>query len=193
MPFISEEIWQHLPHREKTLALAPWPAADSKWESPDAVKEMNLLMDIIRAVRNIRAEMNVPMSKKADLLIRAGSAESLAILEANQEYVQRFCNTSTLQIGLDIAHPEKAMSAVVTGAELYLPLAGLIDIDKELARLRKELQVLDSEVARVEKKLANEGFISKAPRHVVEEERAKHKDYAEKREKVLARIKELTD
>ncbi|PYI52281.1 valine--tRNA ligase [Paenibacillus flagellatus] len=191
MPFISEEIWQHLPHEGETIVLAEWPVYDAKWEAPDAVAEMTLLMDVIRAVRNIRAEVNVPMSKKVELLVRASGDDTLAILRKNEEYVRRFCNTSSLEIATDVPNPDKAMTAVVTGAELFLPLAGLIDISQEVARLEKEVQSLNAEVERVEKKLANEGFVAKAPAKVIEEEKAKMRDYAEKREKVLARLAEL--
>ncbi|MDO7906893.1 valine--tRNA ligase [Paenibacillus sp. JX-17] len=191
MPFISEEIWQHLPHEGQTITLASWPVYDAALENADAVNEMNLLMDVIRAVRNIRAEVNVPMSKKVELLVKASDASVLDIVNRNGEYVRRFCNTSSFEAGLDMSAPDKAMSAVVSGAELYLPLAGLIDIAQEIARLEKELQHLDSEVQRVEKKLSNEGFVAKAPAKVIEEERAKQADYSDKRSKVIARIEEL--
>jgi valyl-tRNA synthetase len=191
MPYISEEIWQHLPHEGETITLASWPVYDPELENPEAVAEMNLLMDTIRAVRNIRAEVNVPMSKKIELMVKANSAETFSIIERNSHYIQRFCNTSEFDSGLDLSSPDKAMSAVITGAELYLPLAGLIDIEQEVARLEKELQNLEGEVLRVEKKLANEGFVAKAPAKVIEEERAKQADYSDKRDKVIARIKEL--
>lgn len=191
MPFITEEIWQHLPHEGATITLAEWPKYDAALESPEAVAEMNLLMDIIRAVRNIRAEVNVPMSKKVELIIKASSAETLSIITRNDNYIGRFCNTSSFEAGLDPQTPDKVMSAVVTGAELLLPLSGLIDIEQEIIRLEKEVQTLNSEVERVEKKLGNQGFVAKAPAKVIEEERAKQADYSAKREKVLARIAEL--
>jgi len=191
MPFISEEIWQHLPHEGETITRAAWPQPDDRFEAPDAVREMELLMDLIRAVRNIRAEVNVPMSKKIELMIKPSDAENLNILHKNEEYVRRFCNTSVLEISQALASPDKAMTAVVTGAELFLPLAGLIDIAQEIARLEKELQTLHGEVARIEKKLANEGFMAKAPEKVIEEEKAKLADYSEKRDKVIARLAEL--
>ncbi|WP_339274292.1 valine--tRNA ligase [Paenibacillus sp. FSL W8-0426] len=191
MPYISEEIWQHLPHEGETITLAAWPTYDPAMENPEAVAEMNLLMDTIRAVRNIRAEVNVPMSKKVELLIKANSAEANSIIERNSHFIRRFCNTSEFDSGLNLSSPDKAMTAVITGAELYLPLAGLIDIEQEVARLEKELQNLENEVSRVEKKLANEGFVSKAPAKVIEEERAKMADYSDKRDKVIARINEL--
>ncbi|CAM4437585.1 valine--tRNA ligase [Paenibacillus phoenicis] len=191
MPFISEEIWQHLPHSGETITLAAWPEYDPALEAPDAVQEMNLLIDVIRAVRNIRAEVNVPMSKKIELVIKPGSAEVLEVLSRNEHYIRRFCNTSEYEASLNAGVPDKAMTAVVTGAELFLPLSGLIDIGQEIERLTKELDHLNKEVERVEKKLANEGFVSKAPAKVIEEERAKMADYSEKRDKVLARIAEL--
>ncbi|CAM4512606.1 valine--tRNA ligase [Paenibacillus xylanexedens] len=191
MPYISEEIWQHLPHEGETITLASWPVYDTALENPEAVAEMNLLMDTIRAVRNIRAEVNVPMSKKIELMVKANSAETSSIIERNSHYIKRFCNTSEFDSGLDLSSPDKAMTAIITGAELYLPLAGLIDIEQEVARLEKELENLEGEVLRVEKKLANEGFVAKAPAKVIEEERAKQADYSDKRDKVIARIKEL--
>ncbi|WP_151736665.1 valine--tRNA ligase [Paenibacillus tengchongensis] len=191
MPFITEEIWQHLPHEGKTIMLAEWPKYDAALENPQAVKEMNLLMDTIRAVRNIRAEVNVPMSKKVELIVKASDEETLRIIERNGNYIARFCNTSAFEAGLDPQTPDKVMSAVVTGAELLLPLSGLIDIEQEILRLEKEVQTLNSEVERVAKKLSNEGFVAKAPAKVIEEERAKQADYSAKREKVLARIAEL--
>ncbi|WP_342552525.1 valine--tRNA ligase [Paenibacillus sp. FSL R7-0652] len=191
MPYISEEIWQHLPHEGETITLASWPEYDPALENPEAVAEMNLLMDTIRAVRNIRAEVNVPMSKKIELMVKANNDETSSIIERNSHYIKRFCNTSEFESGLNLSSPDKAMTAIITGAELYLPLAGLIDIEQEVARLEKELQNLEGEVLRVEKKLANEGFVAKAPAKVIEEERAKQADYSDKRDKVIARIKEL--
>lgn len=191
MPFISEEIWQHLPHEGETISLAAWPVYKEEFVADDAVREMEQLMEVIRAVRNIRAEVNVPMSKKIELLLKPGSPEIEAIYQKNAEYIRRFCNTSLLEINRDLVSPEKAMTAIVTGVELFLPLAGLIDIAQEIVRLDKELQSLHGEVERIEKKLGNEGFVAKAPAKVIDEEKAKLADYADKRDKVIARIDEL--
>ena len=191
MPFISEEIWQHLPHVGETITLASWPIVKSEHEAEDAVREMELLMEVIRSVRNIRAEVNVPMSKKIELLLKPGSEEVSAILKDNEEYIRRFCNTLQFEINMALLPPEKAMVAIVSGVELFLPLSGLIDISQEIVRLAKELQTLHDEVDRIEKKLANAGFVAKAPVKVIDEEKAKLADYADKREKVTARMAEL--
>jgi valyl-tRNA synthetase len=191
MPFISEEIWQHLPHEGESISLAAWPVFKPEHVAEDAVREMEQLMEVIRAVRNIRAEVNVPMSKKIELLLKPGSPEIEAIYQSNAEYIRRFCNTSLLEIDRTLVSPEKAMTAIVTGVELFLPLAGLIDIAQEITRLEKELQTLHGEVDRIDKKLGNEGFVAKAPAKVIDEEKAKLADYADKRDKVLARLVEL--
>ncbi|HZG18130.1 MAG TPA: valine--tRNA ligase [Candidatus Bathyarchaeia archaeon] len=191
MPFITEEIWQALPHHGESITVAAWPQVQDALLNPEAEAEMALYTEIIRSVRNIRAEVNVPMSKKIELLIKASDAESLARLKRGEEYIVRFCNPERFDIDADLTPPDKAMSAVVTGAEIFLPLAGLIDIEQELKRLEKEVETLNFEVERIEKKLNNQGFVAKAPAKVIDEEKAKLADYAQKREKVLARLAEL--
>lgn len=191
MPFLTEEIWSHLPTDGDTITLAAWPQHDEAWTAPQQVAEMELLMSIIRSIRNVRAEVNVPMSKKIEMIVKPASPEVNMILERNAHYLERFCNTSALTLDANAVPPEKAMTAIVTGAEMFLPLAGLIDIEQELTRLEKELKTLNAEVERVEKKLANPGFVAKAPAAVIDEEKAKMNDYADKREKTLARIAEL--
>ncbi|HET7578059.1 MAG TPA: valine--tRNA ligase [Bacillales bacterium] len=191
MPFITEEIWQHLPHEGESITVAEWPKTQAEFDAPDAVKDMTLLKDVIRSVRNIRAEVNVPLSKEIELKIKAANDEVRGQLEKNRDYLENFCRPSHLEIATDLEIPEKSMSAVVTGAELYLPLAGLINIGEEVKRLEKEREKLNNEVERVQKKLANENFVNKAPEHVVNEEKEKEKDYLEKRGKVEERIAEL--
>ncbi|BFJ02198.1 valine--tRNA ligase [Priestia megaterium] len=191
MPFITEEIWQSLPHEGESITVAKWPEVRPELSDKEAANDMRLLVDIIRAVRNIRAEVNTPMSKQVKLFIKAKDENIQNQLEKNRAYVERFCNPSELVISTDVSLDEKAMTAVVTGAELILPLEGLINIEEEIARLEKEYDKLNKEVERVQKKLNNQGFIAKAPAKVVEEERAKEQDYVEKREAVQSRIAEL--
>ncbi|QQE73303.1 valine--tRNA ligase [Brevibacillus composti] len=191
MPYMTEEIWQALPHEGESITVAKWPTVKEEWLFPEAEAEMNLLVEVIRNVRNIRAEVNVPMSKKIELLIKPGDQATSERLKRGEEYLIRFCNPERLEISEQLQTPDKAMSAVVAGAELFLPLAGLIDLEQEIKRLEKELSTLHGEVERIEKKLNNPGFMAKAPEKVVAEERAKMEGYMEKRDKVLARLTEL--
>lgn len=191
MPFITEEIWQALPTKGESITVASWPEVRKDLHHEEASEQMKQLVAIIRSVRNIRAEVDTPMSKQIQLMIKANTDEIAEQLEANRHYLDRFCNPSELIIDANLTAPDKAMSAVITGAELYLPLEGLIDIEEEIARLQKEREKWDSEVQLVQKKLSNDKFVNKAPEHIVQAERDKEQDYIDKRDKVDARIKEL--
>lgn len=191
MPFITEEIWQNLPHAGESITVAKWPESDTGLTDVQAAEEMKLLVEIIRSVRNSRAEVNTPMSKKIKMIVKAKDESVLTILENNRAYLERFCNPEELSLATEVNIPDKAMTSIVTGAEIILPLEGLINLDEEIARLEKEWDKLNKEVERVQKKLSNEGFIKKAPAKVIEEEKAKEKDYTEKRAAVEVRIKEL--
>jgi valyl-tRNA synthetase len=125
------------------------------------------------------------------MLVKAKDDSVLKAIEKNRAYIEKFCNPEELQIGINLETPEKAMTAVITGLEIILPLEVLINIEEEIARLTKEYDKFTKEVERVEKKLNNPGFMKKAPESVVEEERAKEKDYREKRTLVEARLNEL--
>ncbi|MEK5331969.1 valine--tRNA ligase [Lysinibacillus sp. FSL W8-0992] len=191
MPFITEEIWQHLPHEGESITVAAWPTVRTDLHFAEEADNMKLLMDIIRSVRNIRAEVNTPMSKKVPLYISAKDAATVTILEANKGYLEKFCNPESLTIGEGLEAPGQSMTAVVTGAELFLPLVGLINLEEEIARLEKELEKWAKEVKLVTGKLSNEKFVSKAPEALVNAEREKLADYEEKHAVVLKRLEEL--
>ncbi|MRG26806.1 valine--tRNA ligase [Laceyella tengchongensis] len=190
MPFITEEIWQHLPVEGESITVSAWPQVNEAFDAPEAVHEMQVLIETIRAVRNIRAEMEVPPKHQVSLMVRP-DGETRQAFERNEAAIKRLCGVNQLTIDPALARPDKSMAAVVTGAELFLPLAGLVDVEQTVKRLEAELKKLNAEVERVEKKLSNPGFVAKAPEHVVEAERQKGEEYKEKREKVLARIQEI--
>ena len=192
MPFITEEIWQHLPHQGESITVAEWPAFTRSFSDQEAVEDMETLKTLIRSIRNTRSELNVPMSKQIELFIRPADDGMKARLERGSLYIEKFANPSQLIIQKDLQTPEKAMSHALTGMDIFLPLAGLLDLDAEIARLEKEKDKLTKEVERIEKKLGNEGFVAKAPAHVVEEEKSKKEDYELKRKKVIDRIEELS-
>ena len=191
MPFITEEIWQQLPHKGDSITVSAWPVHDKSLDDKKAAIEMERLVAIIKSVRNIRAEVDTPMSKQIELFIQAENDAVVAELEEERDYIERFTNPSKLVIATEVNAPEEAMSSVVTGAELFLPLEGLIDFDKEIARLEKELEKWTKEVERVQKKLSNQGFVAKAPEAVVAAEKEKEKDYLDKQARVESRLQEL--
>ena len=191
MPFVTEEIWSKLPYEGTSLVVASYPVVEASFEDEKAIAGMGVLKELIRSVRNIRAEVNTPLSKPITLLIQTNDSAIEAFLQQNTNYIERFCNPEELVIAPDLQAPELAMSAVLTGATIYLPLAGLINIEEEISRLEKELAKWQREVKRVQGKLANERFVANAPADVVEQERAKEADYLAKETAVKERIAQL--
>ena len=191
MPFVTEEIWQSVPHVGESLVVATYPTVHPEQMDEKAAEEMEFLMDFIRSVRTVRNEMNTPLSKPINIIAKVSDAAHYAILKENESYIARFSNPEEFVYGEDVEAPSDAVTSVITGAEIYLPLAGLINIEDEIARLEKEAEKLQQEVDRVEKKLSNEKFVAKAPASVVEAERAKGADYQAQREAVLERIATL--
>ncbi len=188
MPFITEEIWQYLPGEGETLALAKWPEFCEELEDRSAEKNMVILMETITAIRVLRAEMNLPPSKKINIILYSDN-ESEELLKAGEDYIRRLARVEMLTIADGGAEkPEKAISAIAAGIEVYLPLEGLVDFDKEIARLKEELKVVEKETARFEKKLSNKGFLTKAPAEIVQGEREKLSANNEKRIKLVERL-----
>ena len=186
MPFITEEIWQHLPHEGESIMISRFPVYDPAADFPMDEKNMEIIMAAISAVRNRRAEMNVPPSKKSKMYIVTPMAD---IFEKGTVFFEKLSSASEAIVQTDKAGiGENAVNIVVEGAEIFLPLDELVDKDKEIERLQKEKNQLEDEIKRVEGKLNNAGFVAKAPEKVVEEERAKGKKYQEMLDKVLASL-----
>ena len=190
MPFITEEIWQALPHSGDYLMLQQWPQHRAELDFPEEEKAMELIMDAIRGVRARRAEMNVPPSKKAQLTV---STLERAVFEQGIPFLKRLAYASDVTVegvadaGSDDAMTAQGMVTVTThAARLFMPLAELVDLKKEKARIEKELKKNRAELDKLEAKLGNPGFVNKAPAHVVEAEQ----DRAEKLRALLAKLEE---
>ena len=184
MPFITEEIWQALPHQGDFLMLQSWPKADPAWADVKAKESMEAVMDVIRAIRARRSEMNVPPSKKAALTIVTNEADIFASGEAHLKRLA-WCSSVTVQQE-DLTDTAGMVCDITHMAKLYMPLAELVDLAKEKARLEKDLGKKQGELKGLEGKLSNPGFLNKAPEHVV----AAEKDRAEKLKVLIAKIEE---
>lgn len=191
MPFVTEHIWQNLPHEGESIVTSAWPTVDASLVFEESKDVMEQLVEIIKAVRQSRLEVNTPLSKEIPIKIQAKNETIQQLLKTNQHYLERFCNPSTLEIETQIDIPDKGMTTVVAAGEVILPIEGLIDMDKELERLEKDLQKWQKELDRVNKKLSNENFVNKAPEHVINEEKEKQVKYQEKYDGVKARIEQL--
>jgi valyl-tRNA synthetase len=193
MPFITEEIWQNIPHRGKSIMVSDWPKFNPDWDFEDA-KDMEIIMDAVRGIRNIRAEMNVPPAKKARVFARVGDPGVLNILKENVNVIYSLAKVENIEfLPQDAPAPHKAVTCVIKGAEIFVPMEGLVDIETEIARLKKEQDNLKKEIERVEKKLGNQGFLAKAPADVVDKERQKQRDYREMLQKVEQRLRMMSE
>lgn len=193
MPFVTEEIWQQIGGQDKSIVVADYPRVMEAYQDSQVEAQMAQLMELIRAVRTIRNEMNTPLSKAVDLYIKVQDAAGQALLEANQAYIKRFCNPAQLVISQAPEHPEEVVTQVLSFAEILMPLKGLIKLEDELARLEGEQAKLEKEVARIDGKLSNEKFVSRAPEQVVAEERNKRQGYLSQLETVKERIQQVKD
>jgi len=195
MPFITEEIWHHLQGTEGSISVAMWPKPQAEWDNPSLEKEMELVMDVIRAVRNMRAETGVLPGKRVELVLVAGSASVKEILKNGIGYINQLAGAGSvrLEIGELVEKPGQAAAAVVNGVEIYLPLAGLIDLEQEIKRLSKELVEVTRELERTAGKLKNQGFFAKAPQEVIEKEKIKQLEYAAKKAALEKRLKMIAD
>ena len=183
MPYITEEIWQALPHEGDYLMLQQWPEFHIDLAFPEEEKAMELIMDAIRAVRTRRAEMNVPPSKKAHLTVATLERE---VFTAGIPFLKRLASASEVEI-IPITEAKQEAGQVVIAthaAQISIPMGELVDLEKEKARVQKELEKNRKMLAGLEGKLQNPGFVNKAPANVVEAER-------ERAEKMRALIEKL--
>lgn len=191
MPFITEEIYTHLCDEFESITISTWPEYEEELHDTKAEKEMGYIIDSIKSLRNVRAEMNVPPSRKAKVIAYINKEAKDAFLNGIS-YMEKLASASEVEfIEEKTLVPENAVSVVVEVGELFMPLLDLVDREKELDRLNKEKAKLEGEIDRVDKKLSNERFTAKAPADVVEAEKAKGEKYKEMLESVIARIKAL--
>ena len=191
IPFITEEIFDHLPTTEGMIIVSEWPKFSEDDNMADEEAMMDIVMDGIRNIRNVRSEMNVPPSKKAKV-IAVPTEDKLEAIEAGQDYFLTLASASSVEIKKDEAGiPEDAVSIVIDGVKIFIPLDELVDFEKEIERLNKEKAKLESEIKRVNGKLSNEGFTSKAPQKLVDEERAKKEKFEEMLKSVEERLENI--
>ncbi|MBU5439050.1 valine--tRNA ligase [Tissierella sp. MSJ-40] len=192
MPYITEEIWQHLPKTENPLIVSQWPKYRDDLHFPKAETRIEFIMTGIKGIRNARAEMNIVPSRKSTVIFVTEDEGIKDIINYGKRYFINLASAEKIEI-LDNKTNigDDNISVVLSKCEIFLPLKDLIDFDKEIERLEKEREKLESELKRVKGKLANKGFISKAPEKVVAEEREKQKKYEEMMEKVLERLENI--
>ena len=190
MPFVTEEIYQTI-EGDRSIVVSEWPTVKEELTDNDSKETMALLVDIIKAVRQTRNEVNTPLSKPIDIKIEVKNETKRGLIEENKHYIERFTNPKSLEISEIIVADDDSKTSVVSGAKVVLPLSGLINIEDEINRLEKEQSRLTGELKRVNGKLSNEKFVLNAPEAVVKSEKEKQASYQAQYDDVTARLEEL--
>ena len=195
MPFITEEIWQALPEEyqqpaaARTIMLQGYPQADPALIDTTAEREMEMVQQVIGAVRNIRGEMNIPPAKEADLILNCASQAPLDLIGRNAAYLHKLARVG--RILYNQPRPAAVASAVAQGVEILVPLAELIDVDVEKKRLEKEIARIEAQLFGLNNKLMNRDFNARAPKEVIEKEEKKRADFSHTLEKLQESLKSI--
>ena len=193
MPFITEELFTNLQSKEETIMLSKWPEYREEWNFKDEEKEIDAIKEAVRAIRNVRAEMNVVPSKKTKVYVVSDDEYVRMVFTRSQVFFKTLAYASDVYVQADKEGiGDDAVSCVIHNATIYMPFAELVDIAKELERLNGEKAKMLKEIERVEKKLANESFVAKAPQKVVDEEKAKGEKYKDMLKQIEERISQMT-
>ncbi|HTY20916.1 MAG TPA: class I tRNA ligase family protein, partial [Geobacteraceae bacterium] len=196
MPFITEEIWQTLPGRKAapSIMLAPYPEPDNGLEHPRAAADMEKVMAVISAIRNIRGEMEVPPSREIAVILSCAGDDSMGLMKHNEGAIISLARVADLAIGRDIDKPEDASIQVAGDVQIFVPLRGIVNVEEEEKRLAKEIAKIDKNIDFLSKKLENPSFVERAPAEVVAKEREKLSELTNKRgilEESLEKIRRL--
>ncbi|MGQ9477236.1 MAG: valine--tRNA ligase [Candidatus Bipolaricaulia bacterium] len=192
IPYITEEIWQLLPYKEaESVMIAPFPKAEREWLDPEVERKMETLQELISAIRTIRSEMNVPPQAPARAIIRAEDQGIKELVEANRLFFRELAGVHEFEVGPDLPRPEAAPRIILEGAEVFVPLEGLIDIAKERARLERELEEVERELAASLQKLEDERFLKRAPEEIIEKERAKAEEFRQRADRLRKNLQIL--
>jgi len=183
-PFMTEELWSHFKKEsDNDLIVSPWPELDENFIDGGINTDMALLQEVISSIRSIRSRMNVPPSKEAELFVRCTSKQT-KFLEKYAHFIHTLARVKLMETGSNIDRPDPAATAVVKGMELYLPLGGVIDLDKERARLNKRKKEIEKLLIGIQNKLNNDHFTKRAPQHIVDHEKTKLNDLTDELKKV---------
>ncbi len=193
MPYITEEIWQRIPHEGISIVKAGFPTYQGSLRDEKAAKEMALVLQVITGIRNIRGEMEIPPSARLQAVVSIHEETALSVLRDHVEAIQDMARLESLVLGRGAARPQGSATAIFPEFEIYVPILGIVDISAEMARIEKRLSKLAKELEQVEKKLSNKYFLEKAPHEIVEKEREKQGDLLSLRERLERNKKTLQE
>lgn len=188
MPFITEEIWQKIPHNQVSISIASWPSYKKERIKRSIEEKVVIIQGVIKTIRNIKAEMNIPLTKSLDVYMRVVDKSKEKLLEENLLYIKNLAHLNYIHIGSDLEKPECSATGVLEDIEIFVPLENVIDIKAEIERLEKKLLKIEKEITLINKKLKNVDFIQKAPVNVIDKEKEKMKELVDIRDKIVKNI-----
>jgi len=191
MPFITEELWQRLPHEGGSLTVAPFPVSSEEFIDPEAEKRIATLEDVIVKIRNVRAEMNIEPNIRINVNLTSSDPGTLSVLQEESVHIRNLARCAQVNITNSLANVEHSARRVALGAEIEIPLAGLIDFEAERAKLGKELARAEKEISQLQQKLSNPNFLSSAPESVVQLNRERLAEFTDKSQKLSENLSRL--
>ncbi len=186
MPFITEEIWHQL--HSSSIMSAQYPTAEDAMIDKTVESQTDAVMDIIKNIRSLRSELNIPPSREVEVCMKIENAALRGLIDGQMSYIKRLSSAGSAITGADLKRPELSAIMVFAGGEIYIPLAGIIDIDKEKGGMERKLKNINDEIFRIENKLSNQSFIEKAPQEIVRKEKEKHKELMDQKERITSNI-----
>ena len=191
MPFITEEIWQKIPHKELSISISSWPEYEKIRAKKNLEEKVLTIQEVIKTIRNIKAEMNIPLAKGIDVLINVVNNEKEELIEEHLPFIKNLAHVQSFQVGDSLEKPECSATGVLEDIEIFIPLAGVIDLEAEIQRLEKKVQKTEKDMIVINKKLNNADFIQKAPENIIKKEREKIKELTDIRDRIEKNLKAL--
>jgi valyl-tRNA synthetase len=193
MPFITEELWQQLPHKGDSIMVADYPLFNNTLVNDDIEREMNIIMEVSRGIRNIRSEMNIPPAKKLDVILRTDNEKKLQAIQRQNSYISELSRLRNLSVIKNGKEPKMAIASIVEDIEIFVLLEGVIDIQEEKNRLNRELKKVNSDIIFLSKRLSNQDFIARAPKEVIEKDRERHETLMATAKKIQQNLDRILD
>jgi len=193
IPFVTEELWHYLPGSAGSIMEASFPESKDYPEDLESEGQMDLLMDVITGIRNLRSEMNVHPAQKVNIIVLSGSGPARELIFRHGIFLKNLAKVEGLEIRADGERPKGAVSCITDQVETYLLLEGVIDISAETAKLQKEAGKLQTELKRIQNKLANRDFLERAPAGIIDKEKGKVQEFVARLEKIDANLKRLEE
>jgi valyl-tRNA synthetase len=191
MPFITEEIWQKIPHKELSISISSWPEYEKIRAKKNLEEKVLTIQEVIKTIRNIKAEMNIPLARGIDVLINVVNNEKEELIKEHLPFIKNLAHVQSFQVGDSLEKPECSATGVLEDIEIFIPLAGVIDLEAEIQRLEKKVQKTEKDMIVINKKLNNADFIQKAPENIIKKEREKIKELTDIRDRIEKNLKAL--